>query len=250
MGDRSGPAGAGEGSTDPIAKFSEYALGETGSSPRPGRSRREAVKSAVPGGWRTPIRLAVTRLLRPISSRKARRLLRADGPIRLHLGCGLQYEPGWVNVDLSGPKTDFAWDLTGRLPLPADSVDAIFHQNIIEYFDLDEALRLTQDCRRVLRPGGVLRIAAVDGAKSVRLYSQGEGQPGRIAPTPMLSLNAMFYGHDHRILYDANTLLMLCGAAGFPQAEISEFGVGRLTPNIDVDEPIRRATSVYVEAWC
>jgi predicted SAM-dependent methyltransferase len=238
------------GSNTRVAEFRDYALRDTSSRSRPFRTRREAiVKAALPRRWRQSLRVAATRAIRPISSRRARRLLRAAGPVRLHLGCGFIYEPDWINVDMLGPNIDFAWDLSRPLPLPPDSVDAIFHQNIIEYFTLREALRLTEECRRILRPDGVLRIVGVDGGKSIGLYSEGEGQPDRIAPTSMLSLNSLLFGYGHRIVYDAETLVMLCRAAGFPQAEVSEFGAGRLTPNIDLDEPSRRATSVYVEAW-
>jgi predicted SAM-dependent methyltransferase len=232
-----------------IAEFRDYALNDDRSATDYPRERRAAIKSMVPSRWRAPLRVAATRAMRPINSLRARRLLRARTEVRLHLGAGFKYEPGWINVDLIGPKTDLAWDLSHPLPLPADSVDAIFHQNIIEYFTLGEALYLTEQCRRVLRPEGVLRLAAVDGAKSVRLYSEGQTQAGRDAPTPMLSLDAMFYGQGHRIIYDSETLLALCRAAGFANAEVSEFGAGRLSPNIDVDEPSRRETSIYVEAW-
>jgi predicted SAM-dependent methyltransferase len=238
-----------EGSGNRVAELRDFALRGSSNEAPPSRSRREAVvKAAVPEGWRLPLRVAATRAIRPISSRKARRLLRADGPIRMHLGCGFIYEPGWINVDMLGPKTDFAWDLSHPLPIPSDSVDAICHQYVIEYFSLGEALRLTEECRRILRPDGVLRIVGVDGGKSLRLYAEGEDQPAPIAPTPMLSINALFFGHDHRIVYDADTLVMLCHAAGFPEAEVSEFGAGRLTPNID-ESSRRRAISLYVEAW-
>jgi len=238
-----------EGSRNRVAEFREYALRGSNNEAHPFRSRGEAiVKAAVPEDWRQPLRVAATRAIRPISSRRARRLLRADGPIRMHLGCGFMYEPGWINVDMLGPKTDFAWDLSHPLPIPPDSVDAICHQYVIEYFSLPEALRLTEECRRILRPDGVLRIVGIDGGKSLRLYEQGEDQPARIAPTPMLSLNALLFGHGHQIVYDADTLVMLCRAAGFPEAEVSEFGAGRLTPNID-ESSRRQAISVYVEAW-
>jgi len=237
----------GPDSNDRLAELREYALRETRSKSHQLPNRREAIKRMVPRRWRVPIRLAATRAIRPISSRKARRLLRADGPIRLHLGCGFMYEPGWINVDLLGPKTDFAWDLSERLPLPPDSIDAICHQYVIEYLTLSEALHLTEECRRILRPGGVLRIVGIDGGKSLRLYSEGKEHPDRVAPTPMLSVTALFHEHGHRIVYDADTLVMLCRAAGFPQAETREFGAGRLTPNID--DPNRRGTSLYVEAW-
>jgi predicted SAM-dependent methyltransferase len=239
---------ADEAAGDPVAEFRRYALRETSARSHPLRDRREAIKALVPVGWRVPLRLAATRAVRPLARLRARRLLRTSNPVRLHLGSGFLYQPDWVNVDILGPKTDLALDVTRSLPFPDDSVDDICHQHLISLFTLREALLLTEECRRVLKPGGTLRIAVIDGGRALSSYAGGERRPSPTsAPTPMLSVDALFYGHRHRVLYDRETLQMLCRAAGFPHSEVREFGVGRQLPNID--EPSRREISVYVEAW-
>lgn len=234
--------------SDPVSEFRAYALREASSADHPLRERREALKTLVPVNWRVPLRLAATNAISPISRLRARRLLRSRDPFLLHLGAGFLYQDGWVNVDILGPKTDLSWDVTRPLPLPAGSVDGICHQHLISLFSLRQALKLTENCRRVLRPGAVLRIGVIDGARPLRLYSEGNEHPSTTkAPTSMLSIDALFYGHRHRVLYDEESLAMLCRAAGFSNVEVSQFGAGRLSPNID--EPGRKEISIYVEAW-
>src|SRR5512142_3223126 len=65
--------------------------------------------------------------------RAAERLLRRGGPIFLELGSGPREEMrGWTSVDLN-VGADIQHDLTTPLPLPDDSVDAIYSSHVLEH---------------------------------------------------------------------------------------------------------------------
>ena len=89
----------------------------------------------------------------------------------LNLGCGERFHPEWVNLDLhpSNPSVQ-AWDLQADLPFPDASFDAVYHSHVLEHFSMAAGLRLLGRCRRVLRPGGTLRVVVPDLERIVRLY--------------------------------------------------------------------------------
>ncbi|MEV4758652.1 BON domain-containing class I SAM-dependent methyltransferase [Micromonospora sp. NPDC049559] len=79
-------------------------------------------------------------------------------PVVLDLGCGpaKQY-PENLGIDLRVADGVHAQaDLSYSLPVADDSVDVIFTVHILEH--LIDFLRLTDECHRALRPGGVLHI--------------------------------------------------------------------------------------------
>jgi SAM-dependent methyltransferase len=90
---------------------------------------------------------------------------------RLHWGCGPITPYGWVNSDIQpGPGVDIVADIRAGLPLADDSFDYIVSIHTlpeIPYCDLDRALG---ELRRVLRPGGVLRLSLPDLDKAIRAY--------------------------------------------------------------------------------
>jgi SAM-dependent methyltransferase len=179
----------------------------------------------------------------------ARRKLRAlvgVGSRRLHLGCGFNHLDAWINVDRLGAKADVFWDLRYPLPVPDGTFDAIFHEHVLEHLSLTDGFALTVECRRVLRPGGVLRVVVPDAGSAVTGYCKDDASSAAQWPTRMLSLQELFYGYGHVSMFDAETLVAFLGAAGFSDVEQRKFGDSLIEPCPDADG--RRHESLYVEA--
>lgn len=62
------------------------------------------------------------------------------------------------------------WDLGKQLPYPAGSFDVAYHSHVLEHFSREAGQRLLRECWRVLRTGGILRIAVPDLEQIARLY--------------------------------------------------------------------------------
>ena len=64
-----------------------------------------------------------------------------SAPLKLHLGCGKRYIPGFVHVDLDDfPHIDHRANI-GRLPMFADgSAELIYCCRALQYFDRMEAV--------------------------------------------------------------------------------------------------------------
>lgn len=89
----------------------------------------------------------------------------------LNIGCGSRFHPDWINADLTSrhPRV-IPCDLTWGLCFRSASLDAVYASHVLEHLDRDKAPALLEECRRVLRPGGVLRIAVPDFEVMARLY--------------------------------------------------------------------------------
>lgn len=105
-------------------------------------------------------------------------------PILCNLGCGARYHPDWINIDFHGGAGDvYTWDLRNKLPFPDQSCDVVYSSHAIEHFERAGARRFLQECRRVLKSKGIIRLVAPDleriaGSYLACLDAAKRGQPG------------------------------------------------------------------------
>ncbi len=211
-------------------------------------SARAVLKNLVPVRYRGTARMRLTDVLRARERRKARAIACRPG-LQLHLGCGGEHKSGWVNVDLLGDPVDVAWNLAHPLPFESGSADAVFHEHLLEHLPLPDGATLMQECYRVLKPGGILRVGVPDAGQLIRSYAGERGylealHPGR--PTAMLAVQELFYWHRHCAMFDAETLCLFFAASGFADPRERGFGDSDLDPAPDTDR--RRAETLYMEA--
>lgn len=98
-------------------------------------------------------------------------------PIYLHLGCGDRKFPEFINIDMGGAHADMHLDLTKALPWQQGEVSGIYSEHFIEHISQKDAVQLLHECRRVLKPGGVVRIATPDLANIVEQYVENRTNP-------------------------------------------------------------------------
>ena len=102
-----------------------------------------------------------------------------------------------------------------RLPMFADdTVDLIYCCHAFQYFDWEAGADVLREWRRVLKPGGILRLAVPDFEALVRLYDTTGDLREIIGPLfgRMPTGAATIY---HRTVYDFRTLREQCEKAGF-----------------------------------
>jgi len=71
---------------------------------------------------------------------------------------------------LSLPENIMVHDLTRGIPFPDACVDAVYHSHVLEHIDRTEAPKFIQECSRVLRDGGVIRVVVPDFERYCRKY--------------------------------------------------------------------------------
>jgi ubiquinone/menaquinone biosynthesis C-methylase UbiE len=92
--------------------------------------------------------------------------------MRVHLGAGDKYWPGWVNVDIEGDQ-DIISDIM-KLPFEENSVDEIQAIHVFEHLHRMDAPRALQEWKRVLKEDGklVLEMPCLD--KILENFNKGE----------------------------------------------------------------------------
>lgn len=81
----------------------------------------------------------------------------------LNIGCGNIYHEDWVNIDLtSDSEAVLQHDLSQGLPFAANSFDACYSSHVLEHLSLADANAFLEEQKRVLRPGGIIRVVVPD----------------------------------------------------------------------------------------
>ena len=192
--------------------------------------------------------------------------------IRLNLGCGPVQPAGWINIDGShrarfahylpwvdrtlvlmgllpptayGPRTQIH-NLRRRLDYPSNCVTAIYAGELWEHFEYHDAVALTRECYRVLRPAGVLRLCVPDGVvfwrRYLELFEEVMAQPRALRSGARLREHVGLYfndictrppglrsmGHKHKWQFDEIQLIEIMEQAGFAQVSRMPFHNSRI----------------------
>lgn len=98
-------------------------------------------------------------------------LIAASRPALLNVGCGGHAHGNWMNLDIAPQSPDvFDHNVTAPLPFPDATFDAVYHSHVLEHLSKSRAPTFLQECLRVLKPGGVLRVAVPDLERICALY--------------------------------------------------------------------------------
>jgi predicted SAM-dependent methyltransferase len=173
---------------------------------------------------------------------------------RLNWGCGEGAPSGWINSDLkSGPGIDISCDIRDGLPLETDSIDYVVSIHAlpeIPYFDLNDVL---EELRRVLKPGGYLRLVLPDLDRGIDAYRRNDSFYFLIPDHEARSIGAKFvtqmiwYGYS-RTLFTRDFVEEILVNAGFSRVEHVDFRHTTSPYDEIVELDDRERESLFVEA--
>jgi predicted SAM-dependent methyltransferase len=89
----------------------------------------------------------------------------------LNLGCGTRFHPEWTNLDATyvGPHVRIH-DVSRGLPFEDETFDTVYHSHLLEHLPKTAAAPFIQECYRVLKRGGIIRVAIPDLERIATLY--------------------------------------------------------------------------------
>jgi SAM-dependent methyltransferase len=232
-------------------------------------------------------------------------------PLILNLGCGTKTSPAAVNIDwsfylrlhrsrvgralapflLRGYRLEsfraisgevLLHDLRKGIPFDSGTVDAVYHSHILEHIDRDAVPGFFAEIRRVLKPGGIHRIAVPNFGRDARDYvdslerelpnhddmlvplltlSVQREAPGTSTQPPLrrrlenlLLGDARKRGLTHQWGYDHVNLRQLLEANGFVDFELSDFnqsaipGWAGMGLEVEADGSAYKPGSMWAEA--
>jgi len=210
--------------------------------------------------------------------------------MRINLGCGQTPTSGWRNYDnslslrlsripllpwilrtvrlIDHPQYNFIkfartnniqyGDATNGLPVPDESCEVLYSSHMLEHLDKTEANKFLDEAFRLLRPGGVLRIAVPDIRKKIEAYNESGDADEFLDSTHLCVPKPKSLAHrlrllvvglrHHQWMYDGNSLIRILEQHGFSRAEITPAGATKIPDHEPLNLRERETESVYVEA--
>lgn len=134
--------------------------------------------------------------------------------MKLHLGCGRRFIEGFFHVDaLDYPHVDRRGPIDDLYFLTDGTVDLIYASHVLEHFGRNDMQRVLREWTRVLRPGGILRLAVPDFAACAELYCK--GRLANLNDIVGLIIGGQRDQYDfHKMIFDKPTLTAMLRESG------------------------------------
>jgi predicted SAM-dependent methyltransferase len=190
------------------------------------------------------------RIGKTIASWKQWRALKQQRDIKLELGSGEKNGTnGWTTVDTA--PCDFRYDLRNGIPLPDNSVSALYASHFLEHLSYKDLCTFIPECHRVLKSGGTFSVCVPNFRLFIEAYmenrefepKEGQFQPAVVSTgSNMDQINYIAYMNDeHKYMFDQENLLAILKKGGFETVEKRGFD-----PELDLAE--RDYQSIYALA--
>ncbi|MCW5771146.1 MAG: methyltransferase domain-containing protein [Rhodospirillaceae bacterium] len=173
---------------------------------------------------------------------------------RLNIGCGKFPRPGWINIDNKvRTGVDCVADLRGELPFPEASVDYAVAIHVFPHIRLDALAPALRRVLRVLKPGGVFRVALPDLERAIDAYRRGDTAYFAVPDSQWRSLGAklvaqIVWHNDLATPFTADLAIEALEKAGFRTVRRCAYReTASPFPDI-VDCDNRESESFFVEA--
>jgi predicted SAM-dependent methyltransferase len=180
--------------------------------------------------------------------------------LKVHFGCGQQNLKGWVNVDFDPScKPDLIADLRRYLPFRSLTIDYIHSEDFIEHLELGNVFGFFEECHRILKEGGVMRVLTPDLYQFARRYVKGdkkllelwEKQVGIPLRTRRLGevFNLGMRLGGHIFLFDEALLVAVLKECGFESKKV-KYNWSEEAPlrGLDIRSP-QTALSMYYDCY-
>jgi hypothetical protein len=136
--------------------------------------------------------------------------------LKLHLGCGCKFIPGFVHIDaLHYDHVDYCQQVGELGNFATSSVSLIYACHVLEHFSRWHYMNVLAEWFRVLEPGGVLRLSVPDFAACAKLYYE-EGLQAGLTGLVGLVVGGQRDQYDfHGMIFDEPLLTTSLHEVGF-----------------------------------
>jgi predicted SAM-dependent methyltransferase len=211
--------------------------------------------------------------------------------VKINMGCGGTPINGWHNYDnswsirlarrpllasfmgkvgfLSKTQQEFIsfvknannieWaDASKHIPEKDKTADVIYSSHMIEHIERQDVITFFKEARRVLKSGGIIRIAVPNIKYQVENYLKDHDADNFIEKTRLTrkrpktfiaKIKYLFVGdRNHQWMYDGESLCRLLSEVGFQEPIVMERGTTIINEPGELNLEERSPESVFVEA--
>jgi predicted SAM-dependent methyltransferase len=158
---------------------------------------------------------------------------------KLEIGARVASLDGWLSTDIDPVSDDTVYlDATKPLPFDSGTFDYIYSEHMIEHVSWQNGQAMLRECHRVMKPGGVVRIATPDMAMILALYAPDlsaeqknyvewmvtKELPEANTHKAAFVINNAFRNWGHQFIYDGNLLTLALEGAGFVNIRRCAYG--------------------------
>ena len=168
-----------------------------------------------------------------VRQRAIRSYLASADVKKLQLGTGGHRIEGWLNSDLYANLGDAQLDVTEPFPIDDGVFDYVYSEHLIEHISYPDGLRMLKESYRVLKPGGVTRVATPSLEALFNLYRTDKSElqlefirhqtDEHIDHATLYQdtfvINNMVRNWGHQFIYDDKVLRNALEQAGFVNIE-------------------------------
>lgn len=160
--------------------------------------------------------------------------------LKLNLGSGWRnFGDDWTHIDGGSYPHLHSHDIT-KLPFEDNSVEIIYASHVFEYFDREEGEEVLKEWFRVLKKGGILRVAVPDFGMMAKLYAEGKFPLKRFLGPLFGKMEMGMKGGEtgqiiyHKTTYDFEDLKNLLEKVGFE--EVRKYDWKETPPHDKIDD--------------
>lgn len=152
--------------------------------------------------------------------------------MKLHLGCGERYIPGFKHIDIVvHPHIDMVTSIDDLSMIEDNSASLVYACHVLEHFKFRSCKRVLLEWNRVLKPGGLLRLAVPDFEACAKLYLEGKATLKDIQG-PIVGGQTYLYNF-HYSIFDFTSLSELLESSGYCDIRHYDW---RQTEHADIDD--------------
>jgi predicted SAM-dependent methyltransferase len=165
---------------------------------------------------------------------------------KMQIGCGSNYLEGWLNTDLNYNDKVAFLDAGANFPIESDTFDFIYSEHLFEHLKVEEQLNMLEESFRILKKGGLMRIATPSLDFLFNLYANSntlenkryvnwavENIPNlRIVNNSIIDIeehynyviNNFFKAWGHQMIHNYSSIEKLALQCGYSQVENCKVG--------------------------
>ena len=175
--------------------------------------------------------------------------LKYEGTPRLQIGCGRFKQEGWLNTDISCSTPDIYYlNAAQKYPFPDNSFNYIYSEHLFEHLNINQAIIMLQECFRILKPKGKLRLSMPNFHFLMDLYLNPNKEVNRKYldwsftkyidknginvinrnSFPIYVINNFFHNWGHKFIHTQETITEIAKSCGFINIESYTIGQSKV----------------------